>query len=151
MGEHVRQKRTHQAFTAEAPAPLMKGLLLRCCPEEVLLARRTIRQTLSGYRRDVVELVEQCASETVTNAIVHSDSKSDGETGTIMLVIVELPEKIRIEVIDDGAKDSAPQIDAREDIEKEGGRGLFIVETLADGWGTHVDEHGRNVWFEVHV
>ncbi|GAA4235626.1 hypothetical protein GCM10022254_43260 [Actinomadura meridiana] len=129
----------------------MKGLLLKCLPEEVSLARRAIRKSLSGYRREVVDNVEQCASETVANAIVHSGGEGDGEDVTIMLVIVELREKVRIEVIDGGAEGGVPEIGAHDDMEGESGRGLFIVETLADAWGTYVDEHGRNVWFEVNL
>ncbi len=30
-----------------------------------------------------------------------------------------------------------------------GGRGLRIVDALADGWGYGGDELGRVVWFEV--
>lgn len=146
MGE---QSRTCQTSVAEAVTPSMKGLLLNCLPEEVSVARRAIRRCLYRYRREVIELAEQCASETVANAIVHSDSKKNGNDGVIALVIVELREKIRIEVIDDGAVNNKLAIDTHEDMEKESGRGLFIVDALADRWGTRVDEHGRNVWFEV--
>jgi len=31
----------------------------------------------------------------------------------------------------------------------EGGRGLFLVEQLADGWGSAVDDEAKTVWFEL--
>lgn len=132
----------------ETFTPHTKGILLDRRSDEVSRARRAIRSNLSGCTQSTIDLVEQCASETVTNAIVHSESKDN--SGTIMLVIVELPDRIRIEVIDDGAADSAPEIPESGD-GMESGRGLFIVNALSDAWGSYVDESGRNVWFEVNI
>ncbi|WUH96800.1 ATP-binding protein [Spirillospora sp. NBC_00431] len=133
----------------ETFSPELRPILLRSFPEEVPRARRAIRNNLLAYPTAVVDTVEQCASETVTNAIVHSDTAE--KSGFIMLVIVELQDRIRIEVIDDGSEKNSPQPNKDAELSDMDGRGLFMVDTLTDAWGTHVDEDGRNVWFEVNI
>ncbi|MGW0805303.1 hypothetical protein [Nonomuraea sp. NPDC002799] len=35
-------------------------------------------------------------------------------------------------------------------LDEDGGRGLWLVDTLADAWGIqHGDEPGRSVWFRL--
>ncbi|MFC4049181.1 ATP-binding protein [Actinomadura syzygii] len=126
----------------------MKGVTLCCSPEEVSRARRAIRVGLmERFPQHVVETIEQCTSETVTNAIVHSTSKDNG--GKILLLIIELRDRIRVEVIDGGSSHSTPRITEPGTPYPEHGRGLFLVNALASAWGSYADETGGNVWFEV--
>lgn len=127
----------------ETFTPRMKGVFLDRRPQEVSRARRAIRDSLCGYPKEVVGLVEQCASETVTNAVVHS------EGGAVMVVIVELEDRVRIEVIDDGSERNSPRLREGVGVGEECGRGLFLVKALSDAWGAHMDDFGVNVWFEV--
>ncbi|TYK52339.1 ATP-binding protein [Actinomadura decatromicini] len=126
----------------------MKGVTLSCSPEEVSRARRAIRVMLTErFSQNVVEVIEQCTSETVTNAIVHSASKDNG--GKVLLLVIELWDRIRVEVIDGGSAHSTPRITEPGTQYPEHGRGLFLVNALASAWGSYVDETGGNVWFEV--
>jgi hypothetical protein len=44
----------------------------------------------------------------------------------------------------------AASVEVREPgMHAEGGRGLFLVEQLAAGWGSVVDDDGKTVWFEL--
>ncbi len=55
---------------------------------------------------------------------------------------------LRIEVHDDG--DGWPQLRRPEPLELDGGRGLLIVDALADRWGASSGEdQGVTVWFEL--
>jgi hypothetical protein len=48
--------------------------------------------------------------------------------------------------------DRAPDVDVhvrRSGSNAEGGRGLFLVEQLAAGWGSAVDDNAKTVWFEL--
>ncbi len=56
---------------------------------------------------------------------------------------------LRVEVGDAGSPGSEPRARLDVDQESEGGRGLYLVELLADKWGTHVHDEGRVVWFEI--
>jgi len=79
-------------------------------------------------------------SEMVTNALVHCD-------GEVRLTIAMNPGCLRIEVWDgDGA--AMPQL--REvQLDREGGRGLHIMQAVCSAWGYHRDGTGKTVWAEM--
>ena len=111
------------------------------------LARRFVRTTclawdLDGLAGDLALL----ASELVTNAVVHARS---GSTLTISVAegIVE------VSVADAAERAPAfhpggPHGDA-DDPDRESGRGLRIVDALADHWGTAPRPTGKAVWMKV--
>ncbi|MEV6865778.1 ATP-binding protein [Streptosporangium subroseum] len=105
-----------------------------------LLAGRVVEAVLG----DVVLLL----SEVVTNAVVHSDSgRRAGGSVTVCLGLGG--GMVHVEVIDDGSAGSVPFVRAAE-ADSDGGRGLFLVEVMAAGWGTHRDdEAGNAVWFHL--
>jgi anti-sigma regulatory factor (Ser/Thr protein kinase) len=81
-------------------------------------------------------------SEIVTNSVRHGGA---GEEDWIALDVDISPGALRVEVTDHGAGFTpAPVHPAPDD---PGGRGLFLVEQMADRWG-HADA-GTRVWFEV--
>ncbi|MFT2016350.1 ATP-binding protein [Streptomyces sp. 796.1] len=106
-------------------------------------ARHRVRAWLS--RKDVSEDARDTAqlviSELVTNAVVHTSSTS------ISCVLQAVRGQLRIEVRDQGgcATRPVPRDAAMGD---EHGRGLLLVETLADTWGVVHGERGtgRTVW-----
>ncbi|MFE4593224.1 ATP-binding protein [Streptomyces laurentii] len=86
---------------------------------------------------DVAELL---TSELVTNALVHTDH------GAVVTATV-VPEQLRVEV-----RDFVPGIDPpRVPYADDGthGRGLVLVEALADSWGVENQGVGKVVWFEL--
>jgi hypothetical protein len=54
---------------------------------------------------------------------------------------------VRVEIRDDGS-DGAPTVHA-VDAFSEAGRGLGLVELIADSWGYSGGSHGRSVFFEL--
>lgn len=103
-------------------------------------ARRAVRESLEvAGATHLLEVAELVVSELVTNAVVHA--------GTQMHVrIVAEPEGIRVEVGD--GNDHLPMRRSWSDAAGTG-RGLRIVDELADRWGAHRTEDGKIVWFEV--
>jgi serine/threonine-protein kinase RsbW len=93
--------------------------------------------------RDDVELV---VSELFTNALRHSDSDKVGCELTLVGA------HIRIEVTDQGGgpESRTPQVQPGS-VDKECGRGLFLVGALSESWGTRPDDHGpgRVVWADL--
>jgi anti-sigma regulatory factor (Ser/Thr protein kinase) len=111
--------------------------------ENVADARAFVSRSLgSGYPgSDEATLL---TSELVTNAVLHSNSGLSG--GTITIVVIEVPDGILIEVIDDGAA-SAPVV--KSDLFSAEGHGLFLVQQLAAQWGYLRDRAGTTVWFRL--
>jgi anti-sigma regulatory factor (Ser/Thr protein kinase) len=104
--------------------------------------RRFVRETL-GSRHPALEKVALGVSELATNAIVHTPS---GDGGQITIGLCACGEVVRAEVTNDGMTARGPRV--RRDVHGESGRGILIVDALADAWG--VTEHsGRTtVWAE---
>ncbi|GAA3212743.1 ATP-binding protein [Actinocorallia longicatena] len=104
----------------------------------VRMARRFVRDMMpEGYGR--CDDLQLCVSETVSNAILHTDSGQDGWVTVRMVLGAAL---VRVEVVDDGGGEKEAHVCRGAD--GEHGRGLLLVEETADRWG--VD--GRNVWCE---
>jgi anti-sigma regulatory factor (Ser/Thr protein kinase) len=106
------------------------------------LARRHLRGAGSDLPRDVLEIALLLASELVTNAVKYGGPR-------IVLSIDDGPDRLRVEVHDDGPR--SPQVGTGES-HALGGRGLLLVESLADEWGTTrgpATEPGKGVWFAL--
>ena len=103
--------------------------------------RRFLRDTLQTWKLDGFgEVTELLTSELVTNVVLHV-----GEPMTVRAVR-EQPGLFRIEVTDPSM--TPPQMKcAGPDDEK--GRGLAIVDAMADDWGTQFTDNGKTVWFVI--
>jgi anti-sigma regulatory factor (Ser/Thr protein kinase) len=66
--------------------------------------------------------------------------------GWIELRALVLPEAVRVEVVDPGPG-FRPQV-PRPTLDQTSGRGLFLVENVADRWGMYNDGT-TSVWFEL--
>jgi anti-sigma regulatory factor (Ser/Thr protein kinase) len=116
-------------------------------PEEVSGARAFIVRTLAdGGKGPTVDsdAATLLTSELVTNAIVHTASGAPG--GTVTIVVVDVPDGVLIEVIDDGAA-GTPVV--KGDLLATDGHGLFLVQQLTAQWGYLRDAAGTTVWFHL--
>lgn len=112
-------------------------------PEYVSAARSFVAGALGGGPwADVAVLL---ASETVTNAVLHSDSRNPG--GTVRITVLLVDGGVRVDVADDGSQLSIPVV--RGDGCVSGGHGLLLVQNLADNWGYARCETGTTVWFWI--
>jgi anti-sigma regulatory factor (Ser/Thr protein kinase) len=106
------------------------------------LARRHLRDLHADLDPDLLEIALLLASELVTNAVKYGGQH-------IVLSVIDEPERLRVEVHDDGP--STPQMGAGES-HALGGRGLLLVESLAHEWGTNRGsdaDPGKGVWFTL--
>ena len=116
-------------------------------PEEVVGARAFVARTLSAADKtpsldsDAATLL---TSELVTNAIQHTASGAPG--GTVTIVVVNVPDGVLVEVIDDGSADT-PVV--KRDVLTASGHGLLLVQQLAAQWGYLRDPAGTTVWFHL--
>jgi anti-sigma regulatory factor (Ser/Thr protein kinase) len=114
-------------------------------PEALCSARHMIRAAVRAWgakgRADEVELA---ADELITNALIHTDG---GAIVTIR-VLAGLERRLRVDVEDRSSALPRPR-DAGES--GVSGRGLLVVDRLADAWGVESRGSGKCVWCEFIV
>ncbi|MDW4908383.1 ATP-binding protein [Streptomyces sp. ADMS] len=108
---------------------------------EVPEARRALRELLRHWGRPgCSEIAELLTSELVTNALVHTDRDA-------VLTATVSPRGLRVEVRDFVGR--RPRLRAPSTGDGTHGRGLVLVESLADAWGVRSHGVGKAVWFEL--
>lgn len=109
--------------------------------DQVGRVRRFVAELLAGYpERDDVAL---CATELATNAIRHTAS---GRGGFFAIELSWAAMTIRLAVADGGALTSPVLRQHGPDTLEEAGRGLDVVASLCDSYGSEGDHRGRVVW-----
>lgn len=126
-------------------ARLLRKQLLRRVESADLTAvpevRHALRELLSHWReRESAAVAELLMSELVTNALVHT------EHGAVVKATVA-DSRLRVEVRD--FIDAPPTPNAPTEDDGTHGRGLVLVEGLADAWGVRSQGLGKMVWFEL--
>ena len=107
------------------------------------VARAAVEALPAGsLEAPVAHTARLLASEIVTNSVVHGGSSEDDWIG---LDVALSPGGVRVEVTDHGPGFAAAP--ARPEPDDTSGRGLYLVDALADRWGSA--DGGTRVWFEV--
>ncbi len=122
-----------------------RGLVFNNTAESVHRARSLVRTILVGwdYSDDVIERALVIASELATNAVTHALN-----TPRFKLICDTEANLLTIGVIDQDTREPS-KTDAADD--DEHGRGLRVVEALADEWGWEPCEHGKIVYGRLHA
>ncbi|MFF3656507.1 SpoIIE family protein phosphatase [Streptomyces olivochromogenes] len=114
-------------------------------PEALAEARHMVRAAVrawgGGERADEVELV---ADELITNALIHTEGAA-----IVTLRVLSGPDRrLRAEV-----EDASSALPRRREAGESGvsGRGLLLVDRLADVWGVEARGGGKCVWCEFLV
>jgi anti-sigma regulatory factor (Ser/Thr protein kinase) len=119
-------RRTEAAFTPDLSSPRA--------------ARRFVAEALEGTNLPV-DLIVLLVSELATNAVLHA------RTDYVVRLAVDADhERARVEVED--ANERPPSI-AHTPPEATSGRGLQLVQKLAESWGVEGRTAGKLVWFEL--
>ena len=108
-------------------------------PAAAELARRHVRETCGALDREAVDTLVLLVSELVANAVEHG-------TGPLHMMLDSRDGRVRMEVQDGSTTDPEVQDPG---LLSEGGRGLMIVDTLADAWGVRGVPDGKSVWLEL--
>ncbi|MBM9503758.1 ATP-binding protein [Actinacidiphila acididurans] len=144
---------TDDIDAAEDPAPAAPDLPGDPSVAEVLLptsdrrsAAKARRMSLSVLRRwgllQFADPVELLVSELVGNAVRHTGAHTMG------LRMHRRRGWIRVEVRDPSR--ALPCLLPVRELDISG-RGLFLVDTLADRWGVDLQARGKVTWFELRV
>jgi anti-sigma regulatory factor (Ser/Thr protein kinase) len=125
-------------------AAILGSVTIPGIPEDVSVTRAFIARTIAAVPRVDSDAATLLTSELVTNAIQHTDSAAPG--GTVTVVVIEVPEGVLVEVVDDGSADTPAVKGSWYTTE---GQGLFLVQQLATRWGFLRDPAGTTVWFHL--
>ncbi|WP_327677996.1 SpoIIE family protein phosphatase [Streptomyces sp. NBC_00467] len=114
-------------------------------PEALRSARHMVRAAVRAWgARERADEIELAADEMITNALMHTDG------GAIVTVrVLSGPQRrLRVEV-----EDRSSALPRRRDAGESGvsGRGLLLVDRLADAWGVESRGSGKCVWCEFTV
>lgn len=103
------------------------------------VARRLVREELSGCPPATVDIAELLVSELVVNAIRH------GGSSPLMRIEVE---SNHIQVAVQDGSTATPEL-KEASMDADGGRGLLLVDALALSWGWSLTPTGKRVWFTL--
>ncbi|WP_082526930.1 SpoIIE family protein phosphatase [Kitasatospora sp. MBT63] len=92
---------------------------------------------LSWGLDDLVDNARLLVSEVLTNAVRHG-------RGPVRLQIRRTTREVTVEVVDDCPTLPQPRMAADDE---ESGRGLLLVDSLADDWGVRPTDEGKTTWF----
>lgn len=110
-------------------------------------AREKLALVLRNWRLDeILDTATLLVSELVTNAVRHAGS-------SVRITVTVEGARVRTSVWDQNlaplpAPAALGSTDVIEDL-AEGGRGLYLVQEMADNWGADTTADGKCVWFEL--
>ncbi|MBX6391243.1 MAG: SpoIIE family protein phosphatase, partial [Frankia sp.] len=131
---------------ARLPAALARGLpaveiSVDGGAADLAPARATARAALAewGLAEETLETSVLVLSELIANAVAHGRAPIDAR-------VRRLGERVIVEVADGGGRLPRRR---HAGADEEAGRGLELVATLADRWGTRPTADGKVVWAEI--
>ncbi|MGH9104368.1 MAG: ATP-binding protein [Acidimicrobiales bacterium] len=111
-------------------------------------AREALRARLPTVDPASLELLRLLTSELVTNDVRHAGLEP---AGSLRLQICAKRDWVRVEVTDHGGRRFEPHVPLCKAPDSESGRGLLIVDQIADRWGVTDRLHEHRVWFELRL
>ncbi len=125
-------------------SPAVRTAVLRELPNAATACadgRSFVAEHLSRWQvpAQVSDEATLLTSELIANAVRHAPPP-------LCLEIAVDATKIRIEVHD---SDPMPPVLTRPDFTSRGGRGVWLVDTIASRWGYRPEPPGKVVWFEM--
>lgn len=117
-----------------------RTIRLQPVPRSVGIARHFVTEQTRDLPAEVRQVAELCASELVTNSVLHADTE--------VAVSVIRDSELRVEVTDERDGHVEPRHPAAHEPH---GRGLQIVQALADHWGVRPAHPGKTVWFDLRL
>ena len=108
------------------------------------LVRATVEEWVPGVDPAVAEAAEEMTQALVTNAVVHALSP-------VRIVIALRGGVLEVGVSDTDATLPGARVPAPREGSRGWGRGLTLVDTLSDEWGSTPLRVGKQVWFTLAV
>jgi anti-sigma regulatory factor (Ser/Thr protein kinase) len=131
--------------------PTSTGPLVTDLPGGALAAptaRRVVKSLAPAMSKDCLDDARLVVSELVNNSVEHGG----GGPGGVVRLAIDLSDGIVKVVVSDSGPGFVPPacLAFGDDLEATSGRGLRILEALADRWGV-TNGDGTHVWFEMNA
>lgn len=123
---------------SDPPEEILSVLTMPGIGRAVPIVRHHLSKVL-GSDHPAFEALAICATELVTNGIVHTRS---GQGGHVTVALSEKDGMFRLDVSDDGQASTEPHVSPRAD---ESGRGLLLVQEYAAEWHAQSGPYGTTV------
>jgi anti-sigma regulatory factor (Ser/Thr protein kinase) len=94
----------------------------------------------SGNHKSLADDAELLTSELLTNACRYAN-------GLVTVLALRNTRSVVVTVTDDDIL--TEPLRTEQDLERDAGRGLFLVDSIAGAWGTTVHSSGKSVWFRL--
>jgi anti-sigma regulatory factor (Ser/Thr protein kinase) len=108
-------------------------------PAAARAARVFVAEHAGALDRDTAYAAAICASELVTNGVLHARTP-------IVLGVTLGAQRLMITVADRST--DHPHTPPPDD-DRPSGRGIVLVDALADQWGVYDQTEGKTVWFTL--
>lgn len=119
-----------------------QSFVIHNTPAAPSVARRHIGRALSSSPPEIVDVVALMVSELATNCVRYVDTD-------FTMSIEQTPHSVRIDIVD--GRDGGVTMQ-RPGPEQPTGRGLRIVDELADKWGVDaIETGGKSIWFTLRL
>ncbi|MFI1964331.1 SpoIIE family protein phosphatase [Streptomyces pathocidini] len=129
------------------PRPIRRTVMTvsQADPEQVSAARRQLSELMHDWADpEQVDSAVLMISEMITNVLLHTD----GDALVVAEIVGERAERrLRVDVAD--SSDELPHR-RRPGEMASSGRGLVLMEMLADTWGVDPRGEGKCIWFELY-
>lgn len=141
-GEHLHDPESAEGLTAHLELPPT----LRA----PALARRFVRVVLAewGFCDDGAYTAQLVVTELAANAVVHSGAAAGDDAEAVELSLTVAGDRVTIGLTDGS---SIPPIVAALSEDGESGRGMSIVNRVAEAWGTAERARGKQVWARLRL
>lgn len=110
-------------------------------PDTPRLARRFVSETLLAWGFGELDDAAVVATELAANAVTHAESD-------VTVSLMRTDGGVRIAVAD---RSSVLPVIRASDRDSLGGRGLLLVDNLAERWGHAITDDGKVVWADLSV
>ena len=127
-----------RALPDGAVVQVSEALTLDPEPRQVSSARRFVAGTVPGLDGDAADTLLLLVSELVTNAVVHARTELE-----VAVAVTDEDVLVAVHDLDLGRREQRSS-------DRDGGRGLGLVRTLADDSGMILHpEGGKSAWFRL--
>ncbi|MFH0518645.1 ATP-binding protein [Streptomyces sp. M41] len=118
-------------------------------PASVHALRHRLEATLHCWGLETVaQTAALLASEVLTNAVAHARGGLHSGTPAVRMTVSHRGGTLVVEVGDTSVR--LPRMRQAAD-EDENGRGMLLLQALADKWGAESVRGGKKVWFTLRV
>lgn len=147
---HTRDGPSTRVGPVPANGRQTRDVRLAALPSAVPWARRVLRHMLHEWQvESMADPAALLVSELVTNAVEASAGRTGRDQGKLPMIGLAIRLTATSLVLE--VWDSSPlrPVSQEADIARNRGRGLLLIDAMADSWGHRAADGGKVVWCEL--